>query len=58
VVAPTRSNDMPTCSGAAVARGWSSRAKTGSDVVVAITVAASSAVVAAKIFHLRMTFLP
>jgi len=69
VMRPSRSADMPTCSGAAVARGWSSRAKTGSDVVVAIT-AAASAVVAAKIFHppkifhlpkifhVPMTFLP
>src|SRR6476619_3540568 len=46
---------MPTCSGVAVARGWSSRAQTGSDTVVAITIAASAVV--ANIFHLGMTFL-
>jgi len=46
----SRSADMPACSGAAAARGWSSRAKTGSDVVVAM-IAAASAVVAARIFH-------
>jgi hypothetical protein len=63
VMRPSRSADMPTCSGAAVARGWSSRAKTGSDGVVTMT-AAASAIVAAKIFHLpkifdlAMTFLP
>jgi hypothetical protein len=48
---------MPTCSGAAVERGWSSRAQIGSDAVVATTVAAS-VIVAASILHLDMTFLP
>src|SRR4029450_11150383 len=57
VMRPRRSSDMPTCSGVVVARGWSSRAQTGSDTVVAITIAAN-AVVAANIFHLDMTFLP
>src|SRR3954467_278057 len=56
VMRPRRSGDMPTCSGAAVARGWSSRAKAGSDTVVASTIAAN-AVVAANFFHLDMTFL-
>src|SRR6266852_1776907 len=56
VTRPRRSSDMPTCSGVAVARGWSSRAQTGSDTVVASTIAAN-AVVAANIFHLDMTFL-
>jgi hypothetical protein len=46
---------MPTCSGAAAARGWSSRAKADSDVVVAST-AATSAVVAARILHLHKSF--
>jgi len=55
VMRPRRSSDMPTCSGVAVARGWSSRARTGSDTVVAITIAASAVV--ANIFHLDMTFL-
>src|SRR3954469_19458571 len=57
VMRPSRSGDIPTCSGVAVARGWSSRAQTGSDTVVASTIAAN-AVVAANIFHLDMTFLP
>src|SRR5438445_11764540 len=51
-----RSADTPTCSGIAVARGWSSRAQTGSDTVVATTIAAN-VVVAANILHLDMTFL-
>src|SRR5206468_7316538 len=53
---PRRSADTPTCSGVAVARGWSSRAQTGSDTVVATTIAAN-VVVAANILHLDMTFL-
>jgi hypothetical protein len=53
---PSRSGDIPTCSGVAVAKGWSSRAQVGSDTVVATTIAAN-AVVAANIFHLDMTFL-
>src|SRR3954449_5239461 len=57
VMRPSRSGDIPTCSGVAVARGWSSRAQTGSDTVVATTIAAN-AVVAANIFHLDMTFPP
>src|SRR3954469_59601 len=56
VMRPSRSGDIPTCSGVAVARGGSSRAQTGSDTVVATTIAAN-AVVAANIFHLDMTFL-
>src|SRR6266550_5001956 len=56
VIRPRRSSDIPTCSGVAVARGWSSRAQTGSDIVVATTIAAN-AVDAANIFHLDMTFL-
>jgi hypothetical protein len=51
----TTSITLPTCSGVAVAR-LEFRAQTGSDTVVAITIAAS-AVVAANIFHLDMTFL-
>src|SRR5204863_391629 len=51
VMRPRRSTDIPTCSGVAVARGWSSRAQTGSDTVVPTTIAAN-AVVAANIFHL------
>src|SRR6266567_894678 len=56
VMRPRRSTDIPTCSGFAVAMGWSSRAQTGSDTVVATTTAAN-AVDAANIFHLDMTFL-
>src|SRR5712672_344336 len=41
---PRRSGDIPTCSGVAVARGWSSRAQTGSDTVVATTIAANDVV--------------
>jgi hypothetical protein len=48
---------MPTCSGVAVTRGWSSRALTGSDAVIT-TIVAANAVIAAVIFHLDMTFLP
>jgi hypothetical protein len=47
---------MPTCSGVAVARGWSSRAETGSTAVAATSIAASAVV--ASIFHLHMTLLP
>src|ERR1044072_8213295 len=57
VMRPRRSGDIPTCSGVAVARGWSSRAQAGSDAVVASTITAN-AVVAANIFHLDMRFLP
>src|SRR5262249_2328135 len=57
VMRPRRSADTPTCSGAAGARGWSSRAQTGSDTVAA-TSSAASAVVAASSFHRDMTFLP
>ena len=46
--------DMPTCS-RAVARGWSSRAETGSTAVAATSIAASAVV--ASIFHLHMTLL-
>src|SRR5262249_13487923 len=56
VMRPRRSPDTPTCSGAAVASGWSSRAQTGSDAVAATSIAAS-AVVADLIFHQDMTFL-
>src|SRR5262245_40510576 len=51
-----RSPDMPTCSGAALASGWRSRAPSGIDVVATTNVAARAAV--AQNFHRDMTFPP
>src|SRR5438045_4407386 len=59
VMRPRRSSDVPTWAGVAVVSGWSSRAPSGSDRVVASNSAASNgaAVFAAGIFHLDMIFL-